>query len=267
MLDQIVNELPDPDGYAVVMADGRFVDIWRDSKIAELVCARQPGAHGDRVVPMYFHPTKEKQMNAAVLPATRPTSIGAPMEGGFYIGAILLADGPYGLIKAPKTLGDFADVKWGPYSGSIAGALSFDDGLSNTLAMAKAGSELAQRILDLRIDGKTDWYLPALDELEIAYRACKPGATKNYMYMRSGINLHSLPPSQPHTAEDPAQTVVEIFRKGGAECFEEDPAYWASTQCAYDSDFAWYQNFDDGNQYDWRKDGRCRGCAVRRFKI
>lgn len=42
----------EPAGYAVVMADGHFVGIWRDKAIAETVCAKQPPSHGDRVVPM-----------------------------------------------------------------------------------------------------------------------------------------------------------------------------------------------------------------------
>jgi hypothetical protein len=188
------------------------------------------------------------------------------MEGGHYIGAILLPDGLYGIAKAPKALGDFADMQWGPRS-LVPGALSFADGRVNTLAMAEAGSELAKRILALRIDGKDDWYLPALDELDVCYRAAKPGVAKNYMWARSGINLHSLPPSQPYTADDPAQTAVEIFRTGGAECFEEDAVYWTSTQYASDPDYAWCQYFGNGNQTSWRKVIKFRGCAVRRFKI
>jgi len=257
------------DGYAIVMADGHFVGIWRDQEIAERACTRQPQAHGDRVVPMYFSSNKEMQMNGLVLPlpaAIQPFAIGAPMEGGFFIGQIMLPDGPWGIVKAPKALGDFADMEWGPRS-PVPGALNLADGRANTLAMAAAGSELAKRILDLRIEGKDDWYLPALDELEIAYRACKPGVTKNYMWARSGINLHSNPPSLPYTADDPAQTAAEIFRKGSAECFEEDAVYWTSTQYAIGSGYAWFQTFDYGNQSYWRKDDMYRGCAVRRFKI
>src|SRR5712671_4490361 len=127
-----------------------------------------------------------------------PYAVGTPMEGGFLIGVIILPNaGVYGLVKAPKSLGDFAHMEWGPRS-HVAGALSLVDGHANTLAMAEAGSELAKRILSVRIADKNDWYLPALDELEIAYRACKPGAEKNYMWARSGINLHSLPPSLPY---------------------------------------------------------------------
>jgi len=196
-----------------------------------------------------------------------PTVPGTPFEGGFYVARIRLPDAVYAIIKAPKARGDFASAEWGPYGGSDAGALSFNDGLANTLAMAKAGSKLAQRILDLRIDDKGDWYLPSLDEIEVCYRACKPGTEKNSMYMRSGINLHAMPPTQPYTADDPAQTVAEIFRKGGAECFEENAVYWSSTQYANASGYAWYQHFSYGNQYTWHKDFKYRGCAVRRFKI
>lgn len=197
---------------------------------------------------------------------THPAYLGARIEGGRYIGAILFGGVLYGLAKAPKVLGDFAEVTWGPRD-LVTGALSFTDGRANTLAMAQAGSELAKRILDLRIGDRDDWYLPALDELEIAYRALKPGITKNYMWARSGINLHSLPPSQPYTADDPAQTAVEIFRKGGAEAFEEEAAYWSSTQYAVDSVYAWCQGFGNGYQFNWHKGYRYRGCAVRRFKI
>ena len=206
-------------------------------------------------------------MNAITAqPITHPAAIGAPMEGGHYIGAILLPDGLYGIAKAPKALGDFADMEWGPLR-PVPGALSFVDGRANTLAMAEAGSELAKRILALRIADKDDWYLPALDEIEVCYRAAKPGTNQNYMYMRSGINLHSIPPSHPYTADDPAQTAVEIFRNGSAECFEEQAWYWSSTQYASASGYAWFQHFGHGSQNGWPKDSKLRGCAVRRFKI
>jgi hypothetical protein len=42
-----------PIGYAVRMADGRFVGIWQDREFAEHVRAKQPPPHGDRVVPVY----------------------------------------------------------------------------------------------------------------------------------------------------------------------------------------------------------------------
>ncbi|HZF19462.1 MAG TPA: hypothetical protein VE008_07125 [Burkholderiales bacterium] len=198
---------------------------------------------------------------------THPFALGAPAEGGFYFGAIQIGGALYGLIKSPKAIGDFPATAWGPYDNNVTGALSLSDGRANTLAMAEAGSELAKRVLALNIGDLNDWYLPALDELEIAYRALKPSAEENSRWARSGINLHSCPLGHPYTAKDPEQTALEIFKAGGAECFEADAVYWTSTQYARVSDYAWYQYFGDGHQYDWRKAGRCRGCAVRRFKI
>lgn len=195
-----------------------------------------------------------------------PVAIGTPLDGGFFIGSILLPDGPYGLVKAPKALGEFTGVEWGPMRKNVPGALSLVDGLANTKAMAEAGSKLAKRILDLQIDGQGDWYLPALDELEVIYRAAKPTADENSLYMRSGINLHAIPPTLPYTVMDPALTAVEIFRAGGAEAFEPEE-YWTSTPCAHGSSHAWCQWFYDGLQDYWGKDDKCRACAVRRFKI
>jgi hypothetical protein len=47
----------------------------------------------------------------------------------------------------------------------------------------------------------------------------------------------------------------------------DEAYYWSGEQSANASACAWYQNFDHGNQYDWPKDGRFRGCAVRRIPI
>ena len=52
-----------PDGYAVVMAEGYFVGIWRDRESAEKILGRSPMAKGERIEPMCFlgtnHDTKE----------------------------------------------------------------------------------------------------------------------------------------------------------------------------------------------------------------
>jgi hypothetical protein len=54
----------------------------------------------------------------------------------------------------------FIDVQWGPRGVDVPGACSEWDGEANTVAMAKAGSELAQRILEQR-----GLILPACNEL------------------------------------------------------------------------------------------------------
>jgi hypothetical protein len=47
----------------------------------------------------------------------------------------------------------------GTYGTDVAGASSDHDGMANTIAFAKAGSELCQEILDMEIEGHKDLYL------------------------------------------------------------------------------------------------------------
>jgi hypothetical protein len=191
--------------------------------------------------------------------------VGAAFEGGIFTDVYRQADCLYAIIAAPKAEGQLR-MPWNASCDRVEGALSFVDGLANTKAMAAAGSELGQRILDLRIAGRDDWYLPALDETERLYRRLKPSVDKNSQWARSGINLNSEQPSYPYTADEPAQTTVEAFRAGGKEAFDQD-TYWTSTQSAAYDAYAWVQHFSYGNQGHWRKDGRTRGRAVRRYLI
>lgn len=198
---------------------------------------------------------------AIALPA-----INEPFAGGFYAGQIRIDGQLYALIVAPKDEGDHDDIAWNGSSKSVVGALSYCDGLANTLAMAEAGSKLAQRALDLRIGGHADWYIPSQDELEICYRAFKPTAEQNWCYARSGINLSAAEPTRPYTPDFPLQTLHEDFREGAAQAFE--PAwYWSSTQHASVSDYAWSQNFSYGYQNGDLKDDEFRARAVRRLPL
>ena len=47
----------------------------------------------------------------------------------------------------------------------------------------------------------------------------------------------------------------------------EEAYYWSGEQHASDSDYAWYQNFGSGTQYDDRTDSKLRARAVRRLAI
>ncbi len=190
-----------------------------------------------------------------------PAAIGATFEGGFLMGAVMIPAGPQLIIKMPKAIGEFAGVVYGPARDTPA--LSLCDGLANTLAMAEAGSEIARKALDL---GK-DCYIPAIDELDVMYRAAKPTAQETEIYGRNGINLHSIPPALPYAFGAPKQTEIEIFRAGGAEAFETDDSYWSSTQYAGDRYDAWGQWFDCGSQGDWGKSDAARVCVVRRLPL
>lgn len=190
-----------------------------------------------------------------------PTEVGAPYGGGFYVARYMHAGVERALIRAPKAAGHFEAI-WNKSRKDVPGAVSCFDGLANTIAMAEAGSKIAEQICALHIGGFDDWCIPAQDQLELCYRHLKPGKAGNYPYSRSGINVSALPPTYPYAAAAPAQTPVEIFQEGGAEAFELD-WYWTSTQYAGAPDWAWIQYFDDGYQDDSRKDYRDRVCAVR----
>jgi hypothetical protein len=192
-----------------------------------------------------------------------PTVFGTPWEGGFFAGIITFNGDVFAQVVAPKADGDLGPAIWHPDYKLITGADSFFDGLSNTKAMAEAGSEIAQQVLDLRISGFDDWHIGARDQVELLYRGFKPTTEQNYVY-RSGDNPSSLPVGYPYSIHLPGQTPVELFREGGAEAFA-DEWYWTSTQ--YSAHDAWYQDFTDGNQSAYYKDGRGRVRAVRRVKI
>lgn len=193
--------------------------------------------------------------------------IGSPIEGGFFSGTIQLDDGTrYGLVVAPKADGQHADTLWIDEYKDAPGAQSYNDGLANTIAMADAGSALAQWARSLRIAGHDDWYIPSQDELELCYRNLKTTAEKNYCYARSGINLSAVPPTRPYTTTLPAQTTAKPFTENGNEAFDA-AGYWSSTQRAAHSVYAWSQTFSHGSQICSTTNNKLRARAVRRIPI
>lgn len=185
-----------------------------------------------------------------------------------YAGRILIAEAAYILVVSPKAEGEHDATAWNDSPKCVEGALSYCDGLTNTQAMAAAGSKLAKWALGLSIGDYSNWYIPSQDELEICYRAFKPTNESNWLYARSGINMSAVPPTHPYSKDAPGQTTVQQFRAGGAEAFA--PAtipYWSSTQHAGKSICAWGQDFVNGGQCYWGKDVMLRARAVRRLAI
>jgi len=114
----------------------------------------------------------------------------------------------------------------------------------------------------LNIGGKTDWYLPARDELELAWRNLKPtadanyvvadratGATPNYANLGSngdtanthGLNNNSSPTGAAYIAGTPAQVAAgKNFRTSESEAFAYGSyIYWSASE--YSTTYAWYQ--------------------------
>ena len=191
--------------------------------------------------------------------------IGTAMAGGFYAGRIRLDDGQiYALIVSPKAAGEHQPTTWTGDVKNVPGAQSYCDGRANTLAMAEAGSKLAQWALDLSIGDADDWYLPSQDELEVIYRALKPTPRQNDCWARSGLNLSAVEPTLPYTPDYPVQTMAEAFKQGGAESFESN-WYWTSTQHLASPGYAWSQYFSYGGQYGYSTGTKLRARAVRRL--
>ena len=174
---------------------------------------------------------------------TLPTDIqpGQPFEGGFYGGKILLPMGIFALAWAPKS----TEIK-GCIGVHEADAYDYADSRANTMALAAAGSHLAQAALAANINGHADWLLPARDVLELGYRLLKPTTMENDASWRDGENPNSVPPGRHYTEQLPVQTTSDLFRAGGTEAF--DP-HWHLSSTLYSAGRAFCQHFGYGGQY------------------
>ncbi|KFE51103.1 hypothetical protein [Pseudomonas syringae] len=106
---------------------------------------------------------KRRTISPAALPA-----IGQPLAGGFYAGRLFFAGSELAVVDAGAEFEILSP--WGGRSGPrlhVRGAQSYEDGLSNTVAMAEAGSEIAKKVLGMVIRGHRGWHIPALRALEL----------------------------------------------------------------------------------------------------
>jgi hypothetical protein len=175
-----------------------------------------------------------------------PDIPGTPTEIGIFFARIRIDDALHALFQPPKAISERPADRWNRNSDLVADALSFCDGYANTVAMAKAGSKVAQWALD------NGMHIPSLDEQDLQYRFFKPTTAENSCYMRSGINLNAETPLHPYTPDFPKQTTFEDFRAGGPEAFDPE-WYWSSTQCRAWDGCAWAQYFEYGYQFNLLK--------------
>jgi hypothetical protein len=183
--------------------------------------------------------------SAASNSVTPSMQAGDAFGGGFFAGQIgvsgvathNLVIGP--VASAQSTL-QFKIVATGGDSTSTI------DGSTNSAAMNSATYPAAQFCEGLNIGGFTDWYLPAVNELEVCYYNLKPTTDTNNP--SSGINPNSVPVrSSNYPSGDPAQTSAALFITGtGAEAFT-NLQYWTSTQSTY-AGSGRYQRFSNGFQ-------------------
>jgi len=177
-----------------------------------------------------------------------PGAIGSAYEGGFYAGDIsTTANGvaTHRLVVAPKSSGQFVGF-WKTSRTLTTGTTSVIDGPANTAAMIAAGAAAhpcANFCNNLTVGSFTDWYMPAINELEISYFNLKPTTELNDTYtpssaLRSQANTNAVPSrSSQYTSGNPAQTLSTAFQDGNTETYSgtaPDAAaadrYWSSTQ-------------------------------------
>jgi len=201
-----------------------------------------------------------------------PANIGQPAEGGFFAGLIShTADSnpTHALIAAPRATGATGtgytlttNQIWKTTMTSTPGADSVFDGVANTTAIVTAGIDNHPAALfcnNLSIGGFTDWYLPAVWELDIAYFHLKPTTQLNNGGW--GDNPYSVPRRNvKYTSSDPPQTSITAFQDLQAEAFVS-ANHWASNEISASS--ARRLVFGNGRQLD---SGKTIGLRVRAFR-
>lgn len=172
-------------------------------------------------------------------------AIGASIAGGYYAGQISTSGNgtaTHYLIVAPISSG-YDYLSYGNTyvdAGIIFNCTSRINGPNNTDLLDTEPSvfDAAAFCNDLTIGGFSDWYLPAVDELEVCYYNLKPTTDSNDTSF--GANNYSVPKrTSNYTTTVPGRTSAVDFRSGNSQAFDGVAfpilPWWSST-------FA-YENF------------------------
>lgn len=215
--------------------------------------------------------TLQAQMQAIAAntwPIQPPTAIGQAFGGGYYAGQIGVSGvATHYLVVGPVASAQNAATSWKNANTATTGADSVINGPQNTADMVADGSSTvypaAHFCNDLVIGGYSDWYMPALNELEVCYYNLKPTTTNNVT--SSGINANAVPArASNYTTGNPAQTSVTDFQSTGAEDFAV-AYYWSSTETS--ATYAKHQFFSNGNQVNTYKNDVSSVRAIRRVAV
>jgi hypothetical protein len=215
--------------------------------------------------------TTTQQMQAkgqSIWPDPPPSVIGQAFGGGYYAGQIgVSGTATHYLIVGPASSTDSAK-KWKDANTATTGADSVINGPQNTADMVADGNSTvypcAHFCNDLVVGGFSDWYMPALNELEICFYNLKPSTQNNVT--TTGANANAVPVrASNYTTGIPAQTSAVAFQNGGSEQFANSTSYWSSTEAS--STDAWFKIFGAGNLYQYSKNVAYRVRAIRRVAV
>lgn len=159
---------------------------------------------------------KRREISPAALPP-----VGQMLAGGYYAGRIYFDGAEYAVIDSAHEI----NAQWWDRTGprpNIRGAQFYEDGKSNTEAMAEAGSAVAQKVLRMVIRGTGGWHIPSIRELEL---------------MRT--NLCQLPDWERHA---------------GARRFTGIHGHWSSTQRSAGSAYNLFMHPWSPPSSNWGKD-------------
>lgn len=126
-------------------------------------------------------------------------------------------------------------------------------------------------------DGKSDWRIPALYELELLFRNFKPTAETNGVGVGSfdglawGVNPIMYPTSgTAHTATVPGKTTVAVFAEAGSEAFGTNNKIYMTSSEYYDGTGSYgtgthiyTMSFKTGNIGVYGVDPKSDGTAIR----
>lgn len=215
----------------------------------------------------------QQMLTGGTYKAPGPTTIGQAYGGGFYAGKIsTTANGvaTHYLIVAPAATGQTTAKAWG-IDGVNTGATSKINGPTNTTTLAALGADYQAAVFcdnlnaGAGLNGYTDWYLPAKNELEVLYYFLKPTTDTNVVGGGSNANAVSPEPvNSGYTSGSPAQTTATAFQSGSSEAFS-DLSYWNSSEG--NANLANYSEFSNGSQASSFKSMTRRVRAVRRIPV
>lgn len=211
----------------------------------------------------------ESATGSDIIVASGEPSIGSFVYGGYYAGMIDYSGtgaGPfYYLIVSPYST--YANKDYKTSQTSTGGANSSTDGAANTaylVGVSPVTYPAAGHCDGLTTNGYTDWYLPAVYELEICYYNLKPTTQANVTDSDT-INPYAVPPrNSPYTTSIPARTTVAAFQSGGSEAFIAE-RHWTSTN--YSTSSARIKSFYAGDNNVYPKDASVRVRAIRKVLV
>lgn len=181
----------------------------------------------------------------------------------------------YRMIVAPKSTGEISGTSL-VASASIftPPIVTLNEGLLATESLLNGDesgdSPAAEWVSSLSIGGYTDWFIPAINQLELAYRNLKPTddnnftvdispGESNYRYetmgayvpdypIPMGANPNSVPVGGAYTTSVPSRTPLTDFQSGGSQALYDsvNTFYWSSS--FYLSAMYWRMTFSSSSQ-------------------